>query len=78
MGSTTDSPVPIVDFGPFYAGDNAAKKAVAEQLDEALHTVGFVYLKNHGVPQEKVDGAFEWVRLHPKFQHHSSHPSKPP
>ncbi|GME51075.1 hypothetical protein GTA08_BOTSDO04024 [Neofusicoccum parvum] len=62
MGSTTDSPVPIVDFGPFYTGDNAAKKAVAEQLDEALHTVGFMYLKNHGVPQEKVDGAFEWSK----------------
>lgn len=61
MGSA-ESPVPIVDFGPFYTGDDTAKKAVAEQLDEALHTVGFVYLKNHGVPQEKVDGAFEWSK----------------
>ncbi|EKG16424.1 hypothetical protein MPH_06393 [Macrophomina phaseolina MS6] len=59
MGSS-ESPVPIVDFGPFYTGDDAVKKAVAERLDEALHTVGFVYLKNHGVPQEKVDKAFEW------------------
>ncbi|OJD35885.1 flavonol synthase flavanone 3-hydroxylase [Diplodia corticola] len=57
-----DSPVPIVDFGPFYTGDEAAKKAVANQLDNALSTVGFVYLKNHGVPKERVDAAFEWSR----------------
>lgn len=57
----SDSPIPIVDFGPFYTGDAAAKKAVAEQVDNAFQTVGFVYLKNHEVPQEKVDGAFEWV-----------------
>ncbi|KAL0260715.1 hypothetical protein SLS55_004405 [Diplodia seriata] len=63
--SATDSPVPVVDFGPFYTGDEAAKKAVSNELDHALSTVGFVYLKNHGVPQERVDAAFEWLAPHP-------------
>lgn len=66
-----NTPVPIVDFGPFYTGDGDAKRAVAKQLDNALSTVGFVYLKNHGVPQERVDEAFAWVSysrlLHPLY-----------
>ncbi|KAB2575296.1 putative iron/ascorbate oxidoreductase [Lasiodiplodia theobromae] len=57
-----NTPVPIVDFGPFYTGDGDAKRAVAKQLDNALSTVGFVYLKNHGVPQERVDEAFAWSK----------------
>ncbi|KAK8174967.1 thymine dioxygenase [Phyllosticta citrichinensis] len=64
-GPTTaaDSPVPIVDFGGFCReNDEQARRKVAREIDAALRTVGFVYLRNHGVPGETVDEAFEWSK----------------
>jgi isopenicillin N synthase-like dioxygenase len=51
--------IPILNFAAF-DGDGA--EAFAKSLFEAFRDVGFVYLKNHGLPQETVDEAFEWVR----------------
>lgn len=63
-----DSPVPVVDFAAFAAAgegagsnDEEAKKRAARQIDDALRTVGFVYLRNHGVDAGKVKEMFEWV-----------------
>ncbi|KAL1394231.1 thymine dioxygenase [Phyllosticta capitalensis] len=62
-----DSPVPVVDFAAFAAAgegagsnDEEAKKRAARQIDDALRTVGFVYLQNHGVDAGKVKEMFEW------------------
>ncbi|KAK7528131.1 thymine dioxygenase [Phyllosticta citriasiana] len=61
--AAADSPVPIVDFAGFSKGEDAvARNQVARDIDDALRTVGFVYLKNHGVPAGKVDEAFEWSK----------------
>jgi non-haem dioxygenase in morphine synthesis N-terminal len=56
------SSVPIVDFRPFLHGSREDRKAVAAQIDAAFQTFGFLYLTNHGIPQENVDECFEWVR----------------
>jgi hypothetical protein len=63
MTSTTKQPstIPIVGLGPFIYGDTASQKEVAQQLDDAFRNVGFVYLLDHGVPQDLVDECFEWV-----------------
>jgi hypothetical protein len=55
--------VKIVDFGPFLNG--ADKQAVASALLESFRAVGFVYLVNHGLNQEKIDGMFELVGRQP-------------
>ncbi|KAJ9647022.1 hypothetical protein H2199_002008 [Coniosporium tulheliwenetii] len=52
--------VPVVDFSRFLHGSVADKRAIAREIDEAFRNVGFVYLQNHGVPQQKVDECFEW------------------
>lgn len=63
--TTTSSPIPIVDFAKARdaRGTREEKEEVAREIDRAFSEVGFVYLRNHGVGQEKVEGGFEWVRL---------------
>ena len=55
------SNIPIVDFGAMSLeretrpnpGDESVVKVVKE-LHDAFSTIGFVYLKNHGISQEQV------------------------
>jgi isopenicillin N synthase-like dioxygenase len=54
--------IPIVDFAKAATGTRDEKEQVAKQIDDAFRTAGFVYLKNHGVPQDKVAECFQWVR----------------
>lgn len=53
----TQTEIPIVDFAPF-SGDAADRQRVAEQIFQACHRVGFLYLKNHGIPQAQIGQAF--------------------
>lgn len=50
--------IPIVDFGPLEgAADDPSCEALyrlADEMYQAFSTVGFVYIKNHGISQEKV------------------------
>lgn len=60
MQSIENSTIPIVDFGAFLNGETKEQERVAHQIDEAFRNVGFVYLKNHGIPKEKVQECFSW------------------
>ncbi|WP_353813197.1 2-oxoglutarate and iron-dependent oxygenase domain-containing protein [Mesorhizobium sp.] len=40
----------------------AAIRAVAKQIRWALSNTGFMYVKNHGIPQEFVDSVFDVSR----------------
>src|SRR5687768_7425517 len=54
---TAMAAIPIVDLGAYTHGqthDVDSRNAVAQQIDKAFRTMGFVYLKNHGVPKEQV------------------------
>jgi isopenicillin N synthase-like dioxygenase len=53
------SNIPILDFGAFLDGSN--KQEVADAVLDSFKQVGFVYLVNHGLPQEKIASMFEWV-----------------
>jgi isopenicillin N synthase-like dioxygenase len=57
------SSLPSVDFAEFGDGSSEGAHAVGRRLFEAFRDVGFVYLTNTGIPQEKVDGMFGWVSL---------------
>jgi isopenicillin N synthase-like dioxygenase len=52
--------VPVIDFRLFL--DGSQKKAVAEAMIASLKHVGFIQIINHGVPQEKINNMFAWVR----------------
>src|SRR6187431_2168648 len=49
--------LPIVDFGK-WRPLRSEQTGIAKQLREACQQYGFVYVKNHGVPQELVDRVF--------------------
>jgi isopenicillin N synthase-like dioxygenase len=53
--------IAVVSFDKFINGGDAEKRAVAKQLYDAFSTVGWVYLKDHGIPQERVDEIFRLV-----------------
>src|SRR5262249_18090223 len=50
--------IPVVDFTGLKGGDLAVRKATATSMREAFEDFGFIYLKNHSVPQTVVDGLF--------------------
>lgn len=51
-----------VSFDRFLHGDAADRQAVAQEIYSAFSTVGWVYVKDHGIPQQRVDDIFELVR----------------
>ncbi len=50
--------IPTVDLSKFVDGTPAERKEFAQALGKAFHEVGFVAVKNHGVPQELIDGFY--------------------
>lgn len=62
VASTVDTlSIPIIDLEPARSGTHGEVAQVAEDVYLAFKNVGFAYIKNHGVPQELIDEAFEWV-----------------
>jgi len=54
--------LPVIDFSPFISSNATPSQRahVAADLDSACRTLGFFYLRGHGVPQDLIDG----VRQH--------------
>lgn len=50
--------IPVVDYGPYFAGAPGALKTLAEEVRCACENAGFFYALNHGVAQETIDRAF--------------------
>src|SRR3546814_555369 len=50
--------IPVLDLGPCLAGAPGALDRAAAELRHALRHVGFYFIRNHGVPQATIDGAF--------------------
>lgn len=55
------SGIPVVDFSAMslklkdpLSENGEAVKELADQVYQGFSTIGFVYLKNHGIPQEVV------------------------
>ncbi len=60
-----DDTIPLLDLGPFLAGEAGADRRLAAELRWASETVGFYFLTNHGVAQALVDATFrETARFH--------------
>ncbi|MBO6781761.1 MAG: isopenicillin N synthase family oxygenase [Alphaproteobacteria bacterium] len=46
--------IPILDLGPFLAGEEGALERLATELRHAQEDVGFYFIVNHGVPPELI------------------------
>ena len=59
--------IPQIDIAPMLAGDPVGKRRIAEQVREALETIGFFTIVGHGVPEVVVhdarDVAYEFFAL---------------
>ena len=61
LGHDDSPPLRILDFADFSPADPTTEKRFCERLVEALSSVGFVKLVNHGITDEEVGRVFEWV-----------------
>jgi isopenicillin N synthase-like dioxygenase len=52
--TVTGTGVPLIDLTPWFEGDDAARAALAAQVDAALQRVGFLVVTGHGVSPELV------------------------
>lgn len=54
--------IPSVDLAEFLSGDPIRKAAFVQQLGKAYEEVGFVAVKNHGVPDELIADLYKYVQ----------------
>ena len=50
-----DEEIPILDFGPYMAGEDGALEELAAELRHAQEDVGFYFAINHGVPRALIE-----------------------
>jgi len=60
--TNTSTPIPVIDLKGLVAGDSGAPAAVARQVTEALETIGFFGIRNHGVDEETIAAGFDASR----------------
>src|SRR4051794_27597267 len=60
--SATEPSIPVIDFGPCFAGAPGALEATAAVLRETLETIGFFVMTNHGVPRSLIAQTFDEAR----------------
>ncbi len=51
--------IPVLDLGPWLAGDDGALDRLAADMRRACIEVGFYFIANHGIDQDLVDRTFE-------------------
>lgn len=56
------SEIPVVDLGPAWSDGEAGRRAVADAIAEAAGTIGFFYVKNHGLSPSSVDAIFQTAK----------------
>jgi isopenicillin N synthase-like dioxygenase len=54
--------IPVIDLGPYLAGEAGALDRTAQEMRFALTEIGFYFIVNHGVPREQIGAVFEQVR----------------
>lgn len=54
--------IPVVDLAEFLSGDPAKKASFIQALGSAYETVGFVAVKNHGIPDSLIAKQYEYVQ----------------
>ncbi|MEO8721714.1 MAG: 2-oxoglutarate and iron-dependent oxygenase domain-containing protein [Ginsengibacter sp.] len=54
--------IPIVDLADFTGGDSGKKEAFVHHLGKAFEDVGFVAVKNHGIPDNLIVDLYQYVQ----------------
>ena len=79
-----DAPaIPSIDLHAFLAGSAEEQKTIATQVDNICKSIGFLIIKNHGVPNDVIDEAWSTARsffdlpLEEKLKSKSANPNCP-
>ena len=54
--------IPVVDLAEFRSGDPQRKASFVQHLGKAYEEVGFVAVKNHGIPDELISDLYSHVQ----------------
>ncbi len=54
--------IPTVDLSDFLSSDSIRKKDFVEKIGKAYEEVGFVAVKNHGIPDELISDLYKYVQ----------------
>jgi len=54
--------IPVVDLSLFLNGNNTDKQTFVQELGKAYEDVGFVAVKNHGIPDDLIAGLYQHVQ----------------
>src|SRR6185312_15816595 len=54
--------IPVVDLSDFTGGDPKLKESFVQKLGKAYEEVGFVAVKNHGIPDELIADLYQYVQ----------------
>jgi isopenicillin N synthase-like dioxygenase len=57
-----DVSIPVVDLARFTGGTAEEKQSFVQQLGKAYEEVGFVAVKNHGIPDELIRDLYKYVQ----------------
>ena len=50
--------IPLLDVGPYLAGETGARAALARAIELTCRDTGFLVIANHGIDQSLIDGTF--------------------
>lgn len=54
--------IPVIDLAPLFGSDRAALEATAREIGTACETVGFFYIRHHGIPDSLIERTYEHSR----------------
>jgi isopenicillin N synthase-like dioxygenase len=54
--------IPVIDISGIYSDDINDRRAVAEQIRQAAHQIGFFYIVNHGIDNKHEKATFEQAK----------------
>src|SRR5829696_6381847 len=54
--------IPVVDLSDFLSGDETLKHKFVQELGRAYEEVGFVAVKNHGIPDDLIRDLYQYVQ----------------
>lgn len=54
--------IPVVDLSDFLSGDKSRKQKFVKELGKAYEEVGFVAVKNHGIPDDLIADLYKYVQ----------------
>src|SRR5690348_7546992 len=54
--------IPVVDLSDFTGGDPKLKESFVQKLGKAYEEVGFVAVKNHGIPDDLIADLYKYVQ----------------